>query len=268
MFGDVVERDSHHISVNSADSSSYKGIYYGNFHFDKHGDVSGTVTGFSYIFGSSSYTFVEFSDLHANAAKVFKLVDDGNVQPLLKYLLRGDDQFDTTDFQILYGGNTVNGYGGNDTIRLCGGDTAFGGTGDDLLIGNGQTERLNGGKGEDTLFGAAGSDRLSGGAGSDTFLFRRVSDSTQAAHDTIVDFSRKEHDIIDLSGIDANGRVAGHKHFAFIGEQAFHGVRGELRFETNGQTTFVQGDVDGDGKAEFVMALHGDIDLHKSDFHL
>ncbi|MBC7951624.1 MAG: hypothetical protein H7Z12_07380 [Rhodospirillaceae bacterium] len=45
----------------------------------------------------------------------------------------------------------------------------LGGSGDDVLMGDGQAERLDGGAGNDTLAGGSGADTLIGGAGRDTY---------------------------------------------------------------------------------------------------
>jgi hypothetical protein len=58
-------------------------------------------------------------------------------------------------------------------------------------------------------------------------------------------------DIIDLSDIDANQNVAGNQAFTFVGDAAFSNVAGELRATAN----LVQGDVNGDGIADFQINL-------------
>lgn len=69
--------------------------------------------------------------------------------------------------------------------RTRGRDT--GGTGNDLLVGDGGIDTLTGGSGADQLLGSAADDTLDGGAGSDTlfaragFLFRRS--KREAAND-------------------------------------------------------------------------------------
>lgn len=49
-------------------------------------------------------------------------------------------------------------------------ENVIGGNGDDLLVGDGNTNRLDGGPGNDTLDGAAGNDTLNGGDGADTLI--------------------------------------------------------------------------------------------------
>ena len=86
------------------------------------------------------------------------------------------------------------------------------------------------------------------------------------SHDTISDFSSAEGDRIDLAGIDANTTAGGNQAFDFIGTQGFHGVAGELRFGPGaGQ---IYGDVDGDGHADFAIAVPGVASMSADDFML
>lgn len=167
---------------------------------------------------------------------------------------------------------------GDDTID--GGSSADrigGGAGDDTLRGNDGNDFLSGGDGDDRLFGGAGNDRLQGGrgadtltgnAGADSFLFTSVAESTSASRDRITDFKASEGDKIDLAAIDANTDVSGNQSFKFIGEKAFSGNSGELRFTQSDAATTVSGDIDGDKKADFVLTLTSQIDLKAGDFLL
>jgi hypothetical protein len=49
----------------------------------------------------------------------------------------------------------------------------------------------------------------------------------------------------------------GDQAFAFVGADAFHGVAGELRYEQISGNTYVQGDTDGDGIADFWIRHDG-----------
>lgn len=150
------------------------------------------------------------------------------------------------------------------------GDEIRGGDGKDTLVGDIGNDRLYGDAGNDRLLGGGGADVQYGGTGADTFIFRSVSDSTVAAsgRDTISGFSSSERDIIDMSGVDANTAASGNQAFVFIGSQAFHGVNGELRFQTTSESTVVSGDVNGDKLADFSIKLVSSSDLHTSDFIL
>ena len=64
-------------------------------------------------------------------------------------------------------------------------------------------------------------------------------------------------DIIDLSALDANTRTAKKDDaFTFVGEGAFSGTAGELRFEASEDGgCVVMGDIDGDGAADFQLYI-------------
>ncbi len=110
---------------------------------------------------------------------------------------------------------------------------------------------------------------MSGDGGADVFTFRDFRDSRDnGKRDVITDFSRSQKDKIDLSAIDANTNTNADDRFDFIGTDSFSATAGELRFQQNNNKTFVYGDVDGDGKADFSFQLNGSIDLKQGDFML
>lgn len=163
-------------------------------------------------------------------------------------------------------------YGQNDDDVLEGGegnDWLYGESGNDRLAGGEGRDLLNGGVGDDVLEGGAGADHLGGLAGSDTFVFADAAHSAPGAgnRDTIIDFTAGE-DLIDLGGIDADATAAGDQGFAFAGQAAFSGVAGELVYRLEGGETIVAGDVDGDGVADFEIALTGTVALSAGDFLL
>lgn len=156
-------------------------------------------------------------------------------------------------------------YGDKNVNRLSGG------VGNDQLHGGGGNDVLLGGNGADTLEGELGRDTMTGGLGSDVFLFESLAafgGVTRTAADVIKDFSSAQHDHIDFKGIDASAKGAGDQAFAFIGKAAFGGHAGELRYETAGGNTYVSGDVNGDGAADFMLRLDGLHTLHAADFIL
>ena len=174
------------------------------------------------------------------------------------------------------GNDLMQGQAGRDTLFGGGGhDSLSGGAGNDWLVGSGGNDRFTGGSGNDILSGGAGRDRiqgdggadmLTGGAGADRFIFLRVSDIVKSGDtsEKITDFSRSQGDIIDLSAIDANTRSGGNQAFDFIGGQRFSGDAGELRFK-NG---ILQGDVNGDRRADFSLHVEDVGRLFASDFDL
>jgi hypothetical protein len=130
--------------------------------------------------------------------------------------------------------------------------------GADFLFGFGGNDTLLGGLGNDSLCGGLGKDMLNGGDGADHFRFTSIKDSgiALAARDLIEDFE-SGIDIIDLAHIDAisvNG--AGDDTFNFIGGQSFSGVAGQLRVYATADGQIVEGDVNGDGNADFSIELY------------
>ena len=163
--------------------------------------------------------------------------------------------------------NTLRGNAGRNAI--------VGGDGADLLTGASGNDRLYGGVGDDTLNGGIGRDVMSGGQGADVFVFARIADSGKApaSRDTILDFHHGE-DKIDLHAIDAVAGTAKNNAFRFIGAADFHGVKGELhliKINAPGRAhdvTIIEGDTNGDGAADFQIALTGLPHLTKTDFIL
>lgn len=133
-------------------------------------------------------------------------------------------------------------------------ETIKGGPGDDVLNGRGGNDKLYGRGGHDVLKGGAGEDWLAGGSGADTFKFTSLKQSgVGSKRDTIDDFSRMEGDRIDLRKIDADtDHSPGNQAFKFIGTKKFHKVDGELRYSNH----VLQGDVNGDGKADFEIHIN------------
>lgn len=145
--------------------------------------------------------------------------------------------------------------GGGKVDHLVGDDITGPAGGQDLLRGLGGADILDGGVGDDTLFGGHGSDLLTGGDGNDTFVFR-LGDSGPVNVDEITDLSAG--DIIDLSRIDADVGSFGDQGFNIVA--AFSGTAGELTvsYDSGSGRTFIQGDTDGDGFEDVIIAADGD----------
>jgi Ca2+-binding RTX toxin-like protein len=154
--------------------------------------------------------------------------------------------------------------------NITGFENATGGSASDFLSGNGAANTLIGGAGGDVLTGFGGRDTLTGGADGDTFIFTKLSDSGTKAftRDVITDFVGGGQDLIDLSAIDANGKLAGDPVFNFIGRANFSHTAGQLRESFSGGDTIVSGDVNGDGKADFSILLKGHVLLFDFDIVL
>ncbi len=163
-----------------------------------------------------------------------------------------------TDIAILSGQATDHSYslvGANVVVSSVpdGSDTltnieqvSFGGSTFTLVPGNnGSNNSLNvtagadlvlGFDGNDVLDGGAGVDVLVGGAGADRFAFTAAN---TANNDSIADFQAfsavgAAHDTIDVSGIDANGNLAGNGAFTYGGETALFSSRGQLIYYLDG----------------------------------
>jgi len=176
---------------------------------------------------------------------------------------KGDDViFGLGGKDVLKGGN------GNDILDGgAGKDVLKGQNGNDTLIGGAGKDKLDGGKGDDVLIGGAGKDVLKGGKGADTFVFELASDSTVKGNgrDIIKDFSRKQGDKIDVSAIDPLNDSG---TFHYIGKAKFSGEAGELGYAKKGGKTLISGDLDGDGKADFSVALSKAMNMKEADFIL
>lgn len=175
---------------------------------------------------------------------------------------------------ILAGGagvDSIYGLGGNDTLRGSDGDDLLdGGTGNDRLFAGTGADRLYGGDGSDLLRGDAGRDEMWGGSGADGFIFddTHFGGATAAQCDVIHDFSTTEGDRVRLNLVDANSSLIGDQAFAFIGTAAFGHVAGQLRYQQISGNTFVQGDLNGDGVADFWIQLDGVHTLNAASFIL
>lgn len=170
-------------------------------------------------------------------------------------LVLGGNQDDS-----LFGGDgddRLLGSDGNDLLEGgVGDDLLRGGTGLDILVGGEGDDSLKGEAGDDTITGGAGQDFLYGQSGSDTFVFLATSDSsTESDRDRIINFESGT-DMVDLTAIDADTTTGGDQGFSVVG--AFSGVAGELVIAINGANATISGDVDGDGIADFVIAVTGD----------
>ncbi len=175
--------------------------------------------------------------------------------------------------------NALNGTAKGDgfLFGLAGNDTINGLGGNDILRGGVDNDKLNGGAGADKIMGGSGKDIMSGGAEKDTFDFNSIAETSTVAatRDVIRDF-RPGLDKIDLKTIDANAKASapGDQSFNFIGAVKFHKAAGELNiFKTDAagtvnDKTIVQGDVNGDGLADFQIELTGLKALASADFIL
>ncbi len=185
------------------------------------------------------------------------------------YRLTTTDQTVTPGAQLMVDGAAL---GASDSMVFNGNaeqDGSFaiyGGAGKDILTGGHKGDLISGGAGNDKIVGGDGADTLTGGAGSDLFVFRYTSDSATgiawagdiAKLDLVTDFSPHQlfdHDRLDLSTIDADTTQAGDQAFHLAGSLTH--TPGDLFLTEDGNGhTLVEGDVNGDGHADFAIALN------------
>lgn len=147
-------------------------------------------------------------------------------------------------------------------------ENIYGGSGADIFVGDGLANQLFGNEGADTLRGLGGADVLTGGAGADVFVYNSIAESTVAlaGRDRIADFVSGTDDI-RLTLMDANTGLAGDQ--AFVLDVLAAGKAGRLAVIANGAGQWlVQGDVDGDGAADFAIAVTGAVAPGAGDFQL
>ena len=201
------------------------------------------------------------------------LVDDP-----LDFVL-GEESGGGHDTVLAWVDHTLSGY--VEDLRLQG-DADLNGTGntrDNQLVGQAGNNVLSGMDGFDILTGKGGDDRLIGGAGcdwlvgdggADVFVYGSANDSRpgQDVRDFINGFQHGV-DLIDLSSLDANGRMSGNQAFIFIGGDDFSAA-GQLRFHTWGNYDYgiLEADQDGDGVADFQIFINGTDYMLASDIIL
>jgi Ca2+-binding RTX toxin-like protein len=180
---------------------------------------------------------------------------------------------------------------GNDTIASGSGkDWISGGKGNDVINGGLGKDSIYGGNGNDDIKGGVGADKITGGLGGDRInngpkvgeldklYYGSIKDSTlKFSGRDVINFEHKLV-FINLEAIDADTRTghAGDQDFHLIGHAKFsgHGHAGELRFVADtrmigiAHTTLIQGDVNGDGTADFAITVIGNRGFVNSDFDL
>lgn len=206
----------------------------GSFQYDDEGNLeNGTLEQVRAVSGGA--LGFKATDIDQNVVPVVQFLNNQDFDGLTAFILRGDDRFDGSDVT-----DRLFGFGGNDDL--------FGKLGDDALFGGAGDDRLEGGGGGDLLVGGEGRDEMKGGTGADVFSFGALA---EVSGDLVEDFSRKQGDKIDLSGIDAIQQGDGDDAFNLA--KAFTGKAGQLVVTADGGQFMVQGDVNGDAKADFTF---------------
>lgn len=142
--------------------------------------------------------------------------------------------------------------GNTELIGLGAGDVLLGDRGNDALSGDQGNDRLEGERGTDWLSGGRGSDTLTGGRDADFFAYE-LRDVRASWRDVITDFNSAEGDRLGLTAILDGSDPFANPGWTFLGAQPFTGSGAELRFLGG----VLQGDVDGDGRADLRIRLEG-----------
>lgn len=177
--------------------------------------------------------------------------------------LAGAKDFDTVDFSAFSKALNIDLGAGNAStdnafFEIRAFERAIGGTGNDKIYGSESADVLDGGAGIDKLYGRGGADR---------FVFEKGdTGKLKSTADTIYDFTSA--DSIDLSKWDANSNKPGTQDFTFIGTKLFSGTEGELRYTKDASDTWIEGDTNGDGTADFMIHLDDALVLKASYFDL
>lgn len=185
--------------------------------------------------------------------------------------LDGGSGRDTVAYDDAIGDVRIDLLAGQGSYGIAAGDVyvnienAIGGAGRDSMVGSASANVLNGGGGNDVIIGNGGADRMTGGSGADRFTYNAISDSAPDAADIITDFSHSEGDRIDLSRLDANRLLSGKQVFSWIGDSAYTGIAGQVRYQHIADQTIVYADTDGDSVSDFELVLNGTIDLVLDD---
>ena len=171
-----------------------------------------------------------------------------------------------------------------DLSRQTDGFSVTGSAWADGLTGSSGRDVISGGAGNDVIKGGAGADMLTGGDGADTFIFSSAFESgtSTATRDQIFDFvstleNGSEHDVIDLSAIDA---IQGGADQAFTfnptvwdGVGAQFTAAGQLRYQhvtddSGVASTIISGNINTNLAADFQIVLAGHVSLTAGDFIL
>jgi serralysin len=187
-----------------------------------------------------------------------------------------DDYADFNGRNKIYGGggdDIISGREGDDKLKGGGGDDAlYGGSGVDYLLGGVGDDELSGGDGRNFYLGGSGSDTLFVGSGrNERILYHDVSESAPGTErDTIYTFDERDGSVVDLRRIDASVLTPEDDAFTWVGDAAFSGAAGELRYDPTADGGLLQGDVDGDGSADFEVLFLNFVSLHLTldDFKL
>ncbi|MFO1033028.1 MAG: calcium-binding protein [Hyphomicrobiales bacterium] len=208
----------------------------------------------TYLMGAGDDVMIASND---TAADIF---DGGTGKDTLDFSLAGTnivvDLSNTTTANISFAGNP-------EVDKVKNVEVIIGTSLGDVLTGSTLADTLDGGEGADTIKGGGGADKLYAGvdAVTDTFIYSLASESgvTKATRDVIFGFDDTK-DVLQLD-FDSNTVNAGVDHtFSLLSMNntgGFTGTVGQIRAYQHGSQTIVEADTNGDGKADWSVALDG-----------
>ena len=235
-------------------------------------DDSGTTTFRIYVTNVVEHLFTPGNDGTAGAPIDFNTLPDGayDFDGAQYDALAGDDYVYLPNLATVDAGNpwdysrTFNASAGNDVVQGGdGNDSVSGGDGDDRLFGGDGDDRLVGSSGNDILGGGDGADKLTGSSGRDIFIFTdsELGTTKLGEHDVITDFQQGT-DKIDISALYDGGTYNGLKNGALSGTVA---NAYKVGYYSASGKTWLEGDVTGDGVADWVIEMSGSYKLKGSD---
>lgn len=144
--------------------------------------------------------------------------------------------------------------------------------GGEINAGGGDDD-IKGGAAQDWITGGAGADTLDGRGGADIYTFRALTDSTNKRPDRIK--FEDGTDLLSFVLIDANELTSDgnpdtwddHEVFSIVDK--FTGVAGQLQWDhlviKGKKETWIEGDVNGDSKADMTVILDGHVTITSED---
>ncbi len=164
------------------------------------------------------------------------------------------------------GNDVISGNGANNVLDGGGGrDRLFGGGGQDSLLGGAGADELHGGDGGDVLTGGAGADRLYGGNGNDRLIGLAGSDTLTGGNGSdvfvyrsVADSPYRAGDVITGgAGFDKPGAAAGDLiDLTGLGDLKWGGTgRGSISLKNVAGDTYCYVHTDGDGIPDFEIRI-------------
>ena len=250
-------------------------------------DVSDTQIRFEFkdtgMFGAATFNGVVLTDINGEVNRMWGFWLQTNMPGLTKKDITISDDTLAINFtgagftshtyihlQILFSDNEVNGSNLADNLSgTSGADKIRGRAGDDILRSDAAADTSITKIADHLGAPASDADQLYGGAGVDTFVFATGDSARKHANaDTIFDFDARARETVDLTEWDANRRQDGDQSFGFIGRRDFSGHAGELRYIMGRSDIWIEGDTNGDGKADFTIHLDDAVKLRAGNFAL